>query len=437
MKTIVSILVLASSILTSINVLDAQWVQQTSGTTASLTDVVMLDTVTVIAVGRDRSILRTTNAGTTWINVAAPLSYVEPWNSLSFFDTTTGIIVGDHGVVVTTSNGGKSWSWHAIPGGQTCFSALCVGPGSFYVGADSGWVYNTSDTGRTWTAEKISAWPIRALFAYRGPIILDEFGGTDRFIGVSKYALTPYSFCTQYVVPPPSWSEKILPEFQALGSQAFDGEFCNGGGTGFIVGVQGDFRAAPAIIRRSMSDTSWRMVPSSVPGNGALRGVSAPSADVIYVCGNDGMLLKSKDGGDTWTATAVPTTRNLNAIYFFDEKRGFAVGDSGLILRTSNGGVTGVDDREGNVPTRFALEQNYPNPFNPSTTILFRLPSRSFVSLKVFDVLGREVATLVSEGLPSGTYTVRWTAAAFPSGVYLYQLRAGSFVETKKLVLLR
>jgi photosystem II stability/assembly factor-like uncharacterized protein len=427
MKRIIGILMLASSALTSLNVLDAQWIQQNSGTTASLTDAVMLDSVTVLVVGRDRSILRTTNGGTTWINLAAPLSYVEPWNSLSFFDTTNGIIVGDHGVVVTTTNGGRGWQWRSIPGGQKCLSALCVGPGSFYVGADSGWVYNTSDTGRTWNAEKISAWPIRSLFAYRGPTIL----------GVSKYALTPYSLLTQYVIPPPSWTEKILPDFQALGSQAYDGEFCNGGGAGFIVGVQGDLRAAPAIVRKSMSDTSWRMVPASIPGNGALRGVSAPSANVIYVCGNDGMLLKSKDGGDTWTATTVPTTRNLNAIYFFDEKRGFAVGDSGLILRTLSGGVTSVDDRKGPLPMVFKLEQNYPNPFNPSTTIVFHLPERSFVSLKVFDVLGREVATLVSEELHAGNYPVIWEAAALPSGVYFCQLQAGSFVETKKLVLIR
>jgi photosystem II stability/assembly factor-like uncharacterized protein len=437
MRTIVSILALASSILTSVNLLDAQWVQQTSGTTASLTDVVMLDTVTAIVGARNGSIFRTTNAGATWVDVTLPLSYGGYWNAISFFDSTNGVIVGDGGVVMTTPNGGKGWLWHYIPGGKKCLSALCVGPGSFYVGADSGWVYNTSDTGRTWNAEKISAWPIRSLFTYRGPIILDEFGHTGRFIGVSRYALTPYSLCTQYVIPPPSWDERILPYFQGLGSEAFDAEFCNGGGAGFIVGVQGDFRAAPAIVRKSMSDTAWHTVPTSIPGNGALCGVSAPSANVIYVCGNDGMLLKSKDGGDTWDTTTVPTTLNLNAIYFFDEKRGFAVGDSGLILYTSSGGVTGVGDRESHVPTTFALEQNYPNPFNPSTMIVFGLRARSFVSLKVFDVLGRNVATLVSRELQAGDYPVTWDAAAFPSGVYLYQLRVGSFVETKKLVLLR
>ncbi|MGA9363279.1 MAG: YCF48-related protein [Bacteroidota bacterium] len=428
MKTIVSIFALASSILTSINVLDAQWVQQASNSPENLSDVVMLDSQKAIVIGDRNGILRTTDAGTTWVNETIHLSAVFHWNAISLFDSLNGGIAGDQSVWSTT-DGGMSWKPLTVPVRQKILSILCLGAGQFYVGTDSGWVYSTSDTGRTWTGEKISAWPIRSLFTYRTAIV-----------GVSKYALTPYSLCAQFVIPPPSWREKILPYFQGLGSEAFDAEFCNGGGAGFIVGVQGDFRAAPAILRKSMSDTSWRMVPGSVPGNGALRGVSAPSANVIYVCGDGGMLLKSKDGGDTWDTTTVPTRRNLNAVYFFDERRGFAVGDSGLILRTRNGGVTSVGDRQGLRPNVFALEQNYPNPFNPTTVIRFSLPNvgtRHVVSLKVYDVLGREVASLVSEELPTGTYTVRWNAAAFPSGVYLYQLRAGSFVETKKLVLLR
>ena len=89
------------------------------------------------------------------------------------------------------------------------------------------------------------------------------------------------------------------------------------------------------------------------------------------------------------------------------------------------------------IPKAFTLFQNYPNPFNPSTNISFNIPRRSFVSLKVFDLIGREVATLVSEELSIGSYTQQWNASGIPSGVYFYRLHAGSFTETKKLVLLR
>ena len=92
-----------------------------------------------------------------------------------------------------------------------------------------------------------------------------------------------------------------------------------------------------------------------------------------------------------------------------------------------------------NGPLEFRLEQNYPNPFNPVTTMSFVLSHSSFVTLKVYDVLGREAATLVSEVKQPGSYAVKWDAssAGLPSGVYFYRLTAGSFVETKKLILMK
>lgn len=88
-------------------------------------------------------------------------------------------------------------------------------------------------------------------------------------------------------------------------------------------------------------------------------------------------------------------------------------------------------------PRVFSLEQNYPNPFNPTTNIQFQVPNVSFVSLKVFDVLGNEVSTLVYEDRPPGVYQVEFNASDLPSGVYFYKLQAGNFVETKKLLLLK
>jgi len=99
--------------------------------------------------------------------------------------------------------------------------------------------------------------------------------------------------------------------------------------------------------------------------------------------------------------------------------------------------ITSVQNITHASPTTFNLEQNYPNPFNPFTNISFSLPSKSLVSLKVFDLLGREVTTIISEILPAGNYTRQWNAINMSSGVYFYRLHAGSFSETRKLVLLR
>ena len=95
-------------------------------------------------------------------------------------------------------------------------------------------------------------------------------------------------------------------------------------------------------------------------------------------------------------------------------------------------GVNSIETIDG-----YLLGQNYPNPFNPETTISFSVPTESFVSLKVFDSLGREVATLLHEQFPAGTYARQWDAAGLASGAYFYRWQAGSFIETKKLLLLR
>ncbi len=99
--------------------------------------------------------------------------------------------------------------------------------------------------------------------------------------------------------------------------------------------------------------------------------------------------------------------------------------------------LTSVETGIASTPKKFTLSQNYPNPFNPSTKISFNLLSKSFVSLKVYDLIGREVSTIVSEELSAGNHSCQWNAANVPSGIYFYRLQAGSFSETKKLVLLR
>jgi len=97
---------------------------------------------------------------------------------------------------------------------------------------------------------------------------------------------------------------------------------------------------------------------------------------------------------------------------------------------------TGNNDIQAKV-NEFKLYQNYPNPFNPSTKIGFRISDFGLINLKIYDVLGREVTTLVNEEKPAGTFEVTWNAVNVPSGVYFYQLKAGSYTATKKLLLLK
>jgi len=97
---------------------------------------------------------------------------------------------------------------------------------------------------------------------------------------------------------------------------------------------------------------------------------------------------------------------------------------------------TGIEQLADGIET-YSLSNNYPNPFNPTTNIKYKIPELSFVTLKVYDVLGNEITTLVNNEKPVGSYEVEFNATALPSGIYFYRLQAGSFVETKKMVLLR
>jgi phosphatidylserine/phosphatidylglycerophosphate/cardiolipin synthase-like enzyme len=99
--------------------------------------------------------------------------------------------------------------------------------------------------------------------------------------------------------------------------------------------------------------------------------------------------------------------------------------------------VVGVQGLKGEIPSTFGLSQNYPNPFNPRTTIEVYLPVSGAATLKIYDVLGREVAALLDEKKPAGAYSVSWIPGHLPSGVYFYRLQAGSFVETRKMLLVR
>ena len=98
--------------------------------------------------------------------------------------------------------------------------------------------------------------------------------------------------------------------------------------------------------------------------------------------------------------------------------------------------ITAVHDQEG-LPSTYSLAQNYPNPFNPSTSISYQLPRQSYVTLIIYNILGREIATLVDEMKQPGKYFVQWNASDIPTGVYFYRLVTGNYVQTKKLVLMK
>ena len=158
-----------------------------------------------------------------------------------------------------------------------------------------------------------------------------------------------------------------------------------------------------------------------------------------WAVGSGGTILHTVNGGTTWTLEGAGLTNAiLREVHFTNSNNGYVVGNGKTIVKF--GEITSVEG--GNIsPGAFSLLQNYPNPFNPSTNIKFTISDFGFVNLKVYDLLGNEITTLVNEEKLAGEYEVEFNPVSSfenpASGIYFYQIKAGSFIETKKMVFMK
>jgi len=181
------------------------------------------------------------------------------------------------------------------------------------------------------------------------------------------------------------------------------------------------------------------------------RSIQFTSVSTGYISCSSGLLYKSTDEGLNWHLQNTGVSDNLIGLYFINRDTGFAVGLNRVIIKTTNGGEPlGIQPISSEVPNHFSLSQNYPNPFNPVTKIKFDIPpskgARGMTAqLIIYDILGREIATLVNQRLNPGSYEVQWDGINYPSGVYFYRLVVSGaeplitegYSETKRMVLLK
>jgi len=174
--------------------------------------------------------------------------------------------------------------------------------------------------------------------------------------------------------------------------------------------------------------------------NPALRWNTAPTATSyrVQVAKSLDFAAPVADSSGLTDTSAVVGPLEYYRIYFWRVRATNGIGTSGWSpansFRTQQ--FVAVERGDG-LPTEFSLSQNYPNPFNPTTQIRFTIPSAQRVTLTVYDVLGREAASLVDEVMNPGVYTITWNASSAASGVYFYRIVAGSYVQTKRMTLVR
>lgn len=422
MKKVIHVLVLNSSLLI-FNCFAQQpgWDTLSVGVWGELNSIHFIDQYNLYMCGDLLLNFKSTDNGSTWqINFfSSPVTL----NDIFVIDQYTVVAVGDGGTVMRTTDGGNTWNMFNSGVTDNLLSISFVD--SFGIcGALSQTILYSNDAGVNWNIAQSGFfgggfWGAHMLSPQIG-FIAGENSIFQPLLGITTDAGVNWNFIPFYL---------NNNEGRATGVDFTD--INNGYVSASVWNGQG------AIAKSTDGGNNWNSTLFSNP----LWSVDFPisSASLIgYAVGSGGTILKTYNAGMNWVTQQSGTTLKLNKVHFIDLDFGFAVGENGIILRTTTGGepVTKIDKFTLSVKD-FRLEQNYPNPFNPSTFIKYRIPELSFVTLKVYDILGNEVATLVNKELSAGEYEIEFNAADLTSSVYIYQIKAAAFIVSKKMILLR
>ena len=181
--------------------------------------------------------------------------------------------------------------------------------------------------------------------------------------------------------------------------------------------------------------STWTKI-SSLNSQVGLSYSSVSTEGMLIGTDSFGVFLFSDEGDSLGSRNEGLTNLNVQALTL--DNNGYVYAGTGNgVWRRPLSEVTPVEENQIEIPSSYNLSQNYPNPFNPSTKIKYSIPQSSNVVIKVFDILGNEIETLVNEEKSTGSYELSWNAANLPSGVYFYQLKAGDYTSVKKMILLR
>jgi photosystem II stability/assembly factor-like uncharacterized protein len=218
--------------------------------------------------------------------------------------------------------------------------------------------------------------------------------------------------------------------------------------TGITSGVN-DFGTS-IVFKTTNGGVNWNEIYSiplrvftnimTVPSTGTAFAIGV-TVDTTIFANSKIATLKTTNYGATWVLKELNTTQHMMGLWIADADNFYMSGgdlnEPAVVLKSTNGGNVFVNAVGSEVPDSYSLGQNYPNPFNPRTAIRFQVAGNSDVVIKVFDVQGREVRTLVNERMQAGIYEVDFDGTGLNSGVYFYQMRAGKYSETKRMILIK
>ncbi|MBN8586045.1 MAG: T9SS type A sorting domain-containing protein [Ignavibacteria bacterium] len=398
---------------------------------------------------------------------------------INFTDALNGAVMSiDGSLLFTTSNGGDKWnvifcgtnSW--FEGSSSLTDLWLFSQNSWYReiyypgigGFPSFSVQQSTDQGLTWAGPRN--------YGSMGYGVSDIFetGGVTYL--TNSFSVLKNSGANWATVYTGSTTGKIYfadanTGFVSIGASGIRGIlFTSNGGTNWIIYSTGSTKYIESVylrpsglgfvgcdssllLRTTNFGLNWSQI--TVPNNLRVQNIRFVNENTGWFMATNrnspytGRLYVTNNGGTSFQQMMSLMNFDVKGYSFVDVQNGFICGDSGKVIKTTNGGLTFVTHYPGITPDKYSLSQNYPNPFNPVTNIKFDIPKSGFVKITVYDLLGREITTLVNEQMKPGSYNVDWDASNYSSGVYFYKIEAGdpstgsgrSFVVSRKMVLIK
>ncbi|MCU0413208.1 MAG: YCF48-related protein [Ignavibacteriaceae bacterium] len=404
-----------------------------------------------------------------WTRIQSPTD--QYLRTLCFLDSLKGWVAGDSGMIFYTDDGGKNWQQQQIGSNYTIMDLFflndSVGWGVAWEEVFSGRAYGTyilktSDAGQTWFADRYSedAVFLKSIYfldtlngfmgGYPGNFLRTTDGGINW-----EYAIIDSGFFSYF--PPIHFI--FLNEFYGFACggiidiQGVVWRTTNGGESWEsqavgpepihsihffdslnVIGVGGDYEYGASMIQSTNAGETWNYQELGIFGAAtalSFRTRTEAWAPLSFAA----TIMATFNAGLSWTDTATVDTSRIYDLVFTDSLTGYAVGEAGVILKYKFQNPVSVTQSSLNSPEDFILYQNYPNPFNPTTNIKYSIPAAGIVTLKVYDLLGMEVSTLVNDYQQAGTFDVVFDGSNLASGVYYYQLITGELSATRKLML--
>ena len=394
----------------------SQWVTQSSGTSDDLNAVSFANSYTGWAAGNNGTIIATTNSGTNWNNQISGINY--NLRGIRFADAMTGWAAGDNGTILKTVNGGINWKFQISGTSNILRSVFFLNSLTGWVVGDGSTVLKTTDGGNDWI--------------FQTGVTINKLNSVY-FINENTGWISGAGAIYKTTDGGNNWI-LLNSSTRDLMSIFFIDE-----NTGWTTG------SVYTILKSTDGGASWTNLLLNHPIN---NGDSPPAifTSVYFINANTGWytsshsfggtVYKSLNGGSNW-GIDFPTTSNekLYAINFSSANYGWAVGEAGTVISTSGRSITSISNN--NLTDKYSLSQNYPNPFNPVTIVKFQIKDSRFVTLKIYDITGKEVEILVNEKKSPGVYAVTFDGGKLSSGVYFYKLIAGDFSETKRMIMIK